>query len=104
MKKLITAIALFVSLAAAGQNATGTPYNIADGIKTSPGNLVPKDSIIINDSTALIQARYFNYFLSELKEKIKSKLLVEEWDELMTIVGQVVNQSAADLRRRREKK
>lgn len=57
----------------------------------------------INDSTALIQARYFDYFIGKVKDKVSDKLTLKEWDELMALASQVVNQSAADLRRRQTK-
>lgn len=80
MKKLFTSIALIVSLAASAQKDT-----------------------TITDSTALIQSRYFEYFIQQVRTKVPG-LTLKEWDDLMVIANQVVNQSAAELRRKREKK
>jgi hypothetical protein len=59
---------------------------------------------VVNDSTPLLSVKHVEYLLHNVKERVKDKMTVKEYEELAQLFSQVVNQCAADYQRKKKPK
>lgn len=60
-----------------------------------------KDTVI-TDSTPILSIKQADYIIYLIKEKVKEKITVKEFDDFMQAVNQIVNEAAANYQRKKK--